>query len=166
MLYRFELAEPGRVAFAQRLLQSEVASATQRREAPFASFGTPPLLDPARGVVVNVGSILGRTSQLVVFEHEPGAHSRRVVGRITRKRAPYVHSFGSTDDAAVLLVHPFDMNPLTMLWSRPFVEHFRWRPQEGTLLFTIDRPAAPCATMPSSPCSCFTPSTPLPTATR
>jgi beta,beta-carotene 9',10'-dioxygenase len=50
-----------------------------------------------------------------------------------------VHSFGLCDTAAVLIGHPFDVAPTSFLWSNDFIEHYRWRPEQGTRLVTIDR---------------------------
>jgi carotenoid cleavage dioxygenase-like enzyme len=51
-----------------------------------------------------------------------------------------MHSFGLTPTRAVLVAHPFAVKPLDMLWSnRGYIDHFKWRPQDGTRLIVMDR---------------------------
>jgi carotenoid cleavage dioxygenase-like enzyme len=96
--------------------------------------------DFARGRVVNVATEIGSSSALVVYEHAPNERTRHVVGRVRVGRIPYVHGFGLTPKHAVLVGHPFDVNPLTMLWSnRAFIDHFRYRSELGTKLWLVDR---------------------------
>jgi beta,beta-carotene 9',10'-dioxygenase len=98
-----------------------------------------PQLDRAHGLVVNAGTAVGARSSVVVYAHAPGSWQRREIGRWSLSRLPYLHSFGLTDDAAVVIGHPFDVKPITFLWSNRFLDHFRWRPAAGTRLAVIDR---------------------------
>ena len=53
---------------------------------------------------------------------------------------PYVHDFGLSPRHAVIIDHPFDVQPLGMLCSnRGYIEHFRWRPERGTRLWKLER---------------------------
>jgi beta,beta-carotene 9',10'-dioxygenase len=64
----------------------------------------------------------------------------RIVGKLPVRRPAYVHSFAMTDRYAVLIEHPYTVNPLTIpLSSKPFIEHFEWRPQDGTRFVVFDR---------------------------
>ncbi len=223
-LYAFAIEGPARVSWAQRLLDSDVARAALRGQAPYAAFGTPikrsrlrqlcepvpvatdnanvnivpmgddwvamtetdrqltidpatlatrghvaydddlprglwmtahPQLDLAGGLVVNVGTAAGPRPELVVYTHAPGARQRRVVGRYRAARLPYVHSFGLTNAQAVLIAHPFDVNPLSLLWSNRFLEHYRWRPDQGTRFVTIDRATGESAKFEAEPMFVF-----------
>ncbi|APR77423.1 15,15' beta carotene dioxygenase [Minicystis rosea] len=99
-----------------------------------------PHLDVARGQVVNVGSRYGAKSAVLIYEHGLGERSRRLVGEWRSPRLPYVHSFGLTAKRAVIIGHPLTVSPLSLLWSnRGFVDHFQWRPSEGTRLLVMDR---------------------------
>lgn len=99
-----------------------------------------PHFDFQRGQVVNVATEIGPQHALVVYEHAPNERARRIVGKVKVKRLPYVHAFGLTPKHAVLIGHPFDINGLSMLWSnRGFIDHFRYRPEQGTTLWLMDR---------------------------
>jgi beta,beta-carotene 9',10'-dioxygenase len=99
-----------------------------------------PHYDFARDRVVSLGMRLGRRTQIVLYEHAPSARERSIVGTIDVRRLPYLHSFGLTPRHAVVIGHPFDVNPLTLLASnRGFIDHFRWRPEQGTRLWLMDR---------------------------
>lgn len=99
-----------------------------------------PHFDFARGVIVNTALQFGAASAVIVYEHAPSSRSRREVGRIKPRRMPYVHAFGLTPRHAVIIGQPLDVNPLSMLWSnRGFIDHFRWRPEQGTRLWLMDR---------------------------
>ena len=51
-----------------------------------------------------------------------------------------MHSFGLTERYFVLIAFPFVVNPLQLgLSGRPFIENFRWKPEEGTRFFVFDR---------------------------
>jgi beta,beta-carotene 9',10'-dioxygenase len=90
--------------------------------------------------VVNVASEIGPSNALVVMTHGPEERTRQLVGKVKVARLPYMHGFGITPKHAVLIAHPFDVNPLAMLWSnKGFIDHFRWRPEAGTQLHLLDR---------------------------
>jgi carotenoid cleavage dioxygenase-like enzyme len=99
-----------------------------------------PHFDFQRGKIVNVATEIGPQHALVVYEHAPNERKRRIIGKVKVKRLPYVHAFGLTPKHAVLIGHPFDINGLSMLWSnRGFIDHFRYRPEQGTTLWLLDR---------------------------
>lgn len=103
-----------------------------------------PHRDFARRQVVNLATKFGGSGGVVSLyehgEHGDGERLRKVVGSWQTDRVPYLHSFGLTPSRAVLLAHPFTVKPLAMLWSnRGYIDHFEWRPQEGTRLIVMDR---------------------------
>lgn len=99
-----------------------------------------PHLDFARERVVNVAPEFGAASGIVVYEHAPTSRTRTLVGRVPARRVPYLHAFGLTPRHAILVGHPFDVSSLQLLWSnRGFIDHFAWRPGEGTRLWLLDR---------------------------
>jgi carotenoid cleavage dioxygenase-like enzyme len=64
----------------------------------------------------------------------------RVIARLPVREPAYVHSFGLTPRFAVLVEHPYTVNPLRLAFAgRPFIENFRWHPERGTRLRVIDR---------------------------
>jgi carotenoid cleavage dioxygenase-like enzyme len=64
----------------------------------------------------------------------------RVLARLPVRRPAYIHSFALTDRHAVLIEHPYTVNPLKLgFGNRPFIENFRWQPDHGTRLVVFDR---------------------------
>jgi carotenoid cleavage dioxygenase-like enzyme len=117
-----------------------------RREVPYdddlphgMSMTAHPLHDAERDLVVNVGTVRGARSELVVYAHPPGSRRRVPFGRWAVRHLPYVHSFGLASDCAVLVAHPMTYRAAALLWSNRFVEHMKWRPEEGTRLVAVDR---------------------------
>jgi beta,beta-carotene 9',10'-dioxygenase len=104
------------------------------------SMSAHPHYDAVRGALVNVGERLGKKNELVLYHQARTSRTRGVESRITLKRVPYLHSFGLTERHAVVIEHPLSVNPLRMLFSnKGFIDHFEWRPEEGTRLIVIDR---------------------------
>lgn len=99
-----------------------------------------PHFDFAQAKVVNVATKFGVRGAISVYEHSPTARQRIVVGSWQTDRVPYVHTFGLTPRTAILVAHPFAVAPVKMLWSsKGYIDHFDWRPEEGTRLVAIDR---------------------------
>jgi carotenoid cleavage dioxygenase-like enzyme len=108
---------------------------------PVRAFMTArPHFDFARQQVVNVITHLGASSWVGVYEHGPRSRTRRLVAKWPTRRVPYVHSFGLTPTAAILIAHPLDVSPMRFLWSnRGYIDHFEWRASQPTRLLTFDR---------------------------
>ena len=121
------LASVGSVAYAKDALSGAIMTAH-------------PHFDFERGKVLNVATAFGVSGVISVYEHDPAARQRTVVGSWTAKRVPYVHTFGLTPRHAILVVQPFVVSPVKMLWSsKGYIDHFDWHPEEGTRLVLIDR---------------------------
>jgi carotenoid cleavage dioxygenase-like enzyme len=110
-----------------------------------------PLLDVARDRVVNVGSVFGRRPELVAFSYDRRSRRREVIGRWGAPRLPYVHAFGLTPTKVILIAHPMDMSPLSLLWANDYLSHFRWHPEQGTRLLVIDRRSGAIETFETDP---------------
>jgi len=99
-----------------------------------------PHYDFERAQVLNVATKFGAGGTISIYEHSPTARKREVVGSWKTNRVPYVHTFGLTPKSAILVAHPFTVNPLKMLWSsKGYIDHFEWQPQAGTRLIVLDR---------------------------
>ena len=99
-----------------------------------------PHADFVRNKVVNVATGFGMQGAISLYEHAPGQWQRTVVGTWRTRRVPYVHAFGLTPRHAILVAHPFTVAAASMLWSsKGYIDHFDWRPEEGTRLVLIDR---------------------------
>jgi beta,beta-carotene 9',10'-dioxygenase len=114
--------------------------AYERDELDGAIMSAHPHFDFQRRRVVNLATKLGAQGVVSVYEHAPTARRRTLVGSWRTPRLPYVHSFGLTPENAVLIAHPFSVNPARLLWSnRGFIDHFAWQPEQGTRLIVMDR---------------------------
>ncbi|MDB4972890.1 MAG: 15,15 beta carotene dioxygenase [Myxococcaceae bacterium] len=104
------------------------------------SMSAHPHFDFEQKVLVNVGSSFGPKNELVVYRQREGSHVREVEGRLAFKRLPYLHDFGLSPRHAVLVDHPFTVNPLKLLFSNHGIsEAFRWQPERGTRLWKLER---------------------------
>ena len=123
------------VAFDPRTLETVGV----RGEPPADISTAHPHHDPQRGELVGHGIRLGARSSYVVYAQRDAA-DRRTVARIPVRRPAYQHSFGLTPRHAVVFEGPFVVNPLGLaLADRPFIENFRWRPEQGTRFWVVDR---------------------------
>jgi len=99
-----------------------------------------PQFDFERGKVLNVATGFGRGGTISIYEHDPASRERKVVGSWKTDRVPYIHTFGLTPRHAILVAHPFNVQPIKMLWSsKGYIDHFDWHPEQGTRLIVIDR---------------------------
>jgi beta,beta-carotene 9',10'-dioxygenase len=120
------------------------------------SMSAHPHYDRSREALVNVGTTLGPKSELCVYRQGWSSHKREVEGRLPLKRVPYLHAFGLTAGHAVLIDHPFSVNPLRMLFSnRGYIEHFAWQPQRGTRLYKLDRTTGAFSVYETESLFCF-----------
>lgn len=105
-------------------------------------MGAHPHFDHVRGQMLNVATKFGLDGVVSLYEHAfaQRQRQRKIVCSWRTARVPYLHSFGLTPAHAVLVAHPLLVEPLHMLWSnRGFIDHFRWRPEEGTRLVVMNR---------------------------
>jgi len=111
-----------------------------RGELDGAIAGAHPHFDFERDQVVNFATSFGASGVVSIYEHGGGERSRKLVGSWRTRRVPYIHSFGLTKARAIIVAHPFVVEPIDMLWSnRGFIDHFTWRLQDGTRLVVMER---------------------------
>jgi len=97
--------------------------------------------DPATGVLVNVETSFGRTSQYHVIATTP-AGDRHHIGSVATDQPAYMHSFALTPHYVVLTEFPFRLDPRRFLKpgrQAPFIEQFEWEPDRGTRIILMDR---------------------------
>jgi beta,beta-carotene 9',10'-dioxygenase len=115
-----------------------------------------PHYDATRGAMVNLGLNYGPRCEVVFYRHDKGSHKREVEGRLSVKRAPYVHAFGMTPKSTLLIDHPLRASALRMLFSnRGFIRHFDWQPTEATRLWKLDRDSGSLRAYETEPLFCF-----------
>ena len=90
--------------------------------------------------VVNLAYKLARNARVMLYTHAPESRRRQILGQWITRDLPYLHSFGLTERAGIVVAHPFTARPPSMLWSnRGFIDHFKWQPERGARLVVIDR---------------------------
>jgi beta,beta-carotene 9',10'-dioxygenase len=78
--------------------------------------------------------------QMIGRPHYRLIEDERIVAKLPVRRPAYIHSFALTERFAVLIEHPYTVNPLKLgFGNRPFIENFRWAPQDGTRIVVFDR---------------------------
>jgi beta,beta-carotene 9',10'-dioxygenase len=121
-----------------------------------AVAGAHPHFDFERGQLVNFATKFALDGVISLYEHPATQRSRKVIASWRTSRVPYLHSFGLTPGRAILVAHPLLVEPLHMLWSnRGFIDHFRWRPEEGTRLVVMDRTTGALAQYEADPLFVF-----------
>jgi beta,beta-carotene 9',10'-dioxygenase len=98
-----------------------------------------PHIDPTTGEPVNFLLTFGRTSVYRVHRVRTESKESVPLGAYRTDLPGYIHSFAITQRYVVLVVYPFVVNPLSLLLrDRPFIENFRWRPEQGTRIVLMD----------------------------
>lgn len=92
------------------------------------------------GSLINLSCKLGARNSQSFFSVDPTTLQQTRIARLPRSRPTYQHSFGITDRWIVFTEFPFKVNPLDIVRSgRPFIENFKFAPEDGTTLTLIDR---------------------------
>ena len=90
--------------------------------------------------MVNFAVKLGARTTYRFFTVGPDATNANVVATIPVDEPAYAHSFGQTERWLILAEFPFRVNPLRLATSgRPFIENYRWTPEQGTRFILVDR---------------------------
>lgn len=93
---------------------------------------------PGSRDLINYVLRFGQRSEYLVYRQRSGTMTRELVAAVPDRQPAYMHSFGITQDYAVLAVFPFVVNPVSMLLrGKPFIENYRWRPELGTRFVVI-----------------------------
>lgn len=103
-----------------------------------------PHLDDDRHEAINLVTRYGALSRYVFRRVDTAAPSVDLRGETLATRAAmepsYIHSFGMSERHIVLVEFPLVVNPVALLlWLRPYIENFRWRPQRGCRIHVFDR---------------------------
>jgi beta,beta-carotene 9',10'-dioxygenase len=96
--------------------------------------------DPEREELVNYFARFSRVSEYVLYGLPAGGSARRVIARLPVKEPAYMHAFGMSGRHLILAEYPLRVNPARLALSgKPFIENYRWRPEEGARFQVIDR---------------------------
>ncbi|MGE0207374.1 MAG: carotenoid oxygenase family protein, partial [Candidatus Babeliales bacterium] len=94
-----------------------------------------PLTDQKTGETFNILTQYGNTSNYHIYKLEPGSYSRTTICSLTTKYPSYIHSFGMTDQYIIMVVIPFVVNPMDLMFSnKAFIDNFVWKPENKTEL--------------------------------
>lgn len=95
--------------------------------------------DPRTGELVFLTTQFGARSKYRIYA-QGGRGTQRILAELPACEPAYMHSFGMTERYFVLTSCPFVVNPFQLgLSGKPFIENFRWKPEEGVKFFVIDR---------------------------
>ncbi|MFE5891061.1 carotenoid oxygenase family protein [Streptomyces sp. NPDC056462] len=99
-----------------------------------------PHQDPGTGDLVNQLTHFARRSEYRVYRQPTPGTKRELIGRHPVTRPGYMHSFAITGRYVVLAEFPLTVNPLALILSgRPFIENYRWDPEQGTRFIVFDQ---------------------------
>lgn len=102
-----------------------------------------PHLDEARNEAINLVTRYGAVSSYVfrrVDTRDPGLLEGTTIASRAVREPAYIHSFGMSSRHLLLVEFPLVVNPLSLLlWLRPYIENFRWKPSRGTRVHVFDR---------------------------
>lgn len=98
-----------------------------------------PHFDFARNEVYNVVTRYHRLSHYNIYKMANGGPPK-LAGALPVKQPAYMHSFGMSQNYIILTEFPLVVNPLNLLlWLRPYIENFRWKPERGAPFWVINR---------------------------
>lgn len=99
-----------------------------------------PHLDATSGDMINLSCKLGARSSQSFFRLSPGDLKAKRIAKLMRRHPTYQHSFGMSERWLIFTEFPFSVDPLEILRTgRPFIENFRFRPEDGTRITLVDR---------------------------
>jgi beta,beta-carotene 9',10'-dioxygenase len=98
-----------------------------------------PHFDYEQDIMYNVVTRFHRISHYRLYGLHHGG-GPRLIGQVPVKKPSYMHSFGMSQNYAILCAFPMVVNPLDLLlWLRPFIENFSWKPRMGAPFIIINR---------------------------
>lgn len=98
-----------------------------------------PHFDHEQDLMYNVVTRFHRISHYRLYGLHHGGQPR-LIGQLPTKQPSYIHSFGMSQNYAIVCAFPLVVNPIDLLlWLRPFIENFRWKPQMGTPFYVMNR---------------------------
>lgn len=101
-----------------------------------------PHLDAQRGEGFNLVTRYGAMSRYVLrrFSTDDASLATSTLASHRAAQPAYLHSFGMSSRYLVIAEFPFVVNPMALLlWLRPYIENFRWKPGRGTRFHVVER---------------------------
>jgi beta,beta-carotene 9',10'-dioxygenase len=98
-----------------------------------------PQFDFEHNQVFNVVTRYNRISHYNIYCMENGLSPLKIAA-VPSSQPAYMHSFGMTQNYIILTEFPLVVNPLSLLlWLKPYIENFQWKPNRGTPFWVINR---------------------------
>ncbi len=89
--------------------------------------------------VYNVVTRFNRVSQYRVYEMRAGGHPHQIAA-VPVQMPAYMHSFGMSQNYIIITEFPLVVHSLSLLlWLKPFIENYQWKPRRGTPFYVIHR---------------------------
>jgi carotenoid cleavage dioxygenase-like enzyme len=101
-----------------------------------------PQLDVQRGEGFNLVTRYGAMSSYALrrFSTKDASLATSTVATHRAAQPAYLHSFGMSSRYLVIAEFPLVVNPMALLlWLRPYIENFRWKPGRGTRFHVVER---------------------------
>jgi len=98
-----------------------------------------PQYDPQENRTYQITTRFGRISRYRILDVQTHRSPRLIASQPVKEPA-YMHSFGMSPNYFILTEFPFVVYPLKILLSgRPFIENFKWKPENGTPFHVFER---------------------------
>jgi carotenoid cleavage dioxygenase-like enzyme len=98
-----------------------------------------PQVDAHTGEAFNLSTHFSALNHYQIVHMAKGGRSR-IVARAPARLPAYMHSFGMSQRYFIVAEFPFVVNTLELLMSgRPFIENFKWQPQQGAPFLIFER---------------------------
>ena len=82
----------------------------------------------------------GKTSSHNLFKIKDGTTTREIIATYETQEPSYMHSFGLTQNYAILMGLPLVASPLSLKFlNKGFIQNFSWKPALGTKFIVFDR---------------------------
>jgi carotenoid cleavage dioxygenase-like enzyme len=98
-----------------------------------------PVFDFHRNQAFNLVTRYNRITHYNIHDISDPYHPQQLAS-IPTSHPAYLHSFGITPNYFIVVEFSLVVNPLALLlWLKPFIENFRWKPGLGSTFWIIDR---------------------------
>jgi beta,beta-carotene 9',10'-dioxygenase len=101
-----------------------------------------PHLDRERQEAINLVTRFGAISNYALrrMDLSTDAGPTTELASVRVGEPAYIHSFGMSQRYLIIVEFPLVVNPVALLlWLRPYIENFRWKPERGTRFHVVDR---------------------------
>jgi carotenoid cleavage dioxygenase-like enzyme len=102
-----------------------------------------PHFDFEHNQIISYQIQFGRSSTYDIYTQEADSRHRSLKAQVATQQPAYMHSFPVSENYIVLVECPLKVNPLRLATTRfhrtPFIENYRWQPEQGTRFHIVDK---------------------------